>query len=244
MTVTSEAHEGFTSSHRVIGRLAALSVFALGVAYAIVTALGFLSLESPQDPIGPPYVTLMELLILPLAALYLVAMVAVHAYARPEAKAYSLIALAFMTISVGITTSVHFVILSVGPQLEATGQSWVPVVISFRWPSILYTLDILAWDWFFALSLLFASVAFTDGTLERAVRLLLIVSGVLSLAGLVGVPLSDMQIRNIGIVGYAVVSPVAFLLIGILFGRQRTAADSRGHRGETHSSADHSSTAE
>lgn len=176
---------------------------------------------------------------LPLAALYLIAMVAIHAYARPEAKVYSQVALVFMTILAAITTSVHFVILTVGHQLEATGQSWVPLVISFRWPSVLYTLDILAWDWFFALSLLFASVVFTEGRLERAVRMLLIVSGVLSLVGLVGVPLSDMDIRNIGIVGYAVVSPVAFLLIGVLFGRPRTEIDSRGHIEETRSPADH-----
>ena len=228
MVVNRGVHRGFTSQHRKIGRVAALSVFALGVAYAVITALGFLSLESPQDPIGPPYVTLMELLILPLAALYLITMVAIHAYARSEVKVYSQIALVFMTILAAITTSVHFVILTVGPQLQATGQSWVPYVISFTWPSILYTLDILAWDWFFALSLLFASVVFTEGKVERAVRILLLASGVLSLAGLVGVPLSDMQIRNIGIVGYAVVSPVAFLLIGILFGRTRIAADASG----------------
>lgn len=237
MVFDGDPHEGFTSSHRAIGRLAALSVFVLGVAYAIVTALGFLSLESPRDPIGYPYVTLMELLILPLAGLYLIAMVAVHAYARPEARMYSLTALVFMTVLAAITTSVHFVILTVGPQLEATGNSWVSLVISFTWPSVLYALDILAWDWFFALSLLFASLVFTDGKLERAVRILLIVSGALSLAGLIGVPLADMQIRNIGVVGYAVVSPVAFLLIGILFGRTRTESDIVERREDTRSPA-------
>jgi hypothetical protein len=45
------------------------------------------------------------------------------------------------------------------------------------------------------------------------------VSGVLALAGLAGVFLNDMQVRNIGIVGYAVVFPVAAALIGILFWR-------------------------
>ena len=237
MEVNRAVHRGFTSHHRKIGSVAAISVFALGMAYAGITALGFLSLESPQDPIGPPYVTLMELLILPLAALYLITMVAIHAYARSAVKVYSQIALVFMTIVAAITTSVHFVILTVGPQLQATGQSWVPYVISFTWPSILYTVDILAWDWFFALSLLFASVVFTEGTVERAVRILLLVSGILSLVGLVGVPLSDMQVRNIGIVGYAVVSPVAFLLIGILFGRSRVTSNDSGRMPE--SPADH-----
>lgn len=237
MVSTRETSRGFTSSHRVVGRIAALSVFVLGVAYVIVTALGFLSLESPQDPIGHPYVTLMELLILPLAALYLVTMVAVHAYARPGDNAYSLIALVFMTISAAITTSVHFLVLTVGPQLEAAGPSWAPYVFSFTWPSILYALDILAWDWFFALSLLFASFVFRGGTLERVVRALLIISGVLSLAGLVGVPLGDMQVRNIGIVGYAVVSPIAFLLIGVLFGRARATSDPIGQTQEANSAA-------
>jgi hypothetical protein len=191
------------------------------VVYALVTALGFLSLESPQDPIGDPYITIMRLLIIPLAALYVVIMVAIHAYAHPAVKVYSLTALVFMIVLATVTTSVHFVGLTVGPRLGATGLSWVPLIVSFEWPSIVYALDILAWDWFFALSILFAVPVFRGGSrLERWVWiLLLLVSGMLSLAGLIGVPLADMQVRNIGVIGYAVVAPVAFLLIGIVFGR-------------------------
>ncbi len=211
----------FTVGHRRVGQVTALTVFVLGVAYVVVTTLGFLSIASPDNPIGYPYVTIMELLIIPLAALYLVTMVAVHAYARPERRVYSLIALVLMAVAAAITTSVHFVILTVGPGLEATGESWVPLLVSFTWPSVGYALDILAWDWFFALSLLAAAAVFRDGRLERAVRTLLVVAGVLSLLGLLGVPLADMQVRNVGVVGYAVVAPVAFLLIGVLFGRTR-----------------------
>jgi len=211
---------GFTPQHRTIGRAAAWLIFVLGAVYALVTALGFLSLESPQDPIGEPYITIMRLLIIPLAALYVVTTVAIHAYARPGVKVYSLIALGFMIVLATITTSVHFFGLAVGPRLEATELSWVPLVVSFEWPSIVYALDILAWDWFFALSILFAVPVFRGGSrLERLVWILLLVSGVLSLAGLIGVPLADMQVRNIGVIGYAVVAPVAFLLIGIVFGR-------------------------
>lgn len=235
MVLNRTAPKNFTFSHRMIGRIAASSVFVLGVAYAVVTALGFLSIESPQDPIGYPYVMLMELLIIPLAALYLITMAAIHADARPETKVYSLIALAFMTVLAAITTSVHFLILTVSPHLEAAGVPWARYVFSFTWPSILYALDILAWDWFFALSLLFASFVFTNGKLEQTVRILLLVSGVLSLAGLAGVPLADMQVRNIGIVGYAVVSPIAFLLISVLFGRTQIVPDASEQKQETHS---------
>lgn len=212
-------HEGFTSQHRAIGTAAAWAVFFLGVMYAVTTVLGFLSLKSPQDPIGDPYFTIMELLIVLMAPLMVVSMVAVHAYAPAEVKVYSLTALCFMILLAGITSSVHFVILTVSRQIEAAGLPSVPLLLSFKWPSVVYTLDILAWDWFFALSMLFAAPVFKGGRLELMVRVLMIISGVLSLAGLIGVPLADMQVRNIGIIGYAVVTLVVFPLLGIVFGR-------------------------
>lgn len=80
-----------------------------------------------------------------------------------------------------------------------------------------YATDILAWDVFFALAMLFAAPIFKGGRKEKAVRVLMIVSGVLSLAGLIGVPLADMQIRMIGVVGYAGIAPIAFLVLGFVF---------------------------
>jgi hypothetical protein len=213
------SHEGFTSQYRSIGRAATWAVCFLLVVYAVTTVLGFLSLQSPQDPIGDPFFTIMELLIVLIAPLMVVSMVAIHAYASPDVKVYSAIALVFMILVAGITSSVHFVILTVSRQLEATGLAGVSLFLSFKWPSVAYTLDILAWDWFFALSMLFAAPVFRGGRLEIAVRILMIVSGVLSLAGLIGVPLADMQVRNIGIIGYAVVALGVFLLLGIVFGR-------------------------
>lgn len=213
------SHEGFTPQHRAIGRFAAWAVFVLGIVYGVTLVLGLLSLKSSQDPIGDPFFSIMELLIVLMSALMVTSMVAVHAYAAPDVKAYSLSALAFMILLAGITSSVHFVILTVGHQIEATRLPWVPLLVSFKWPSVTYALDILAWDWFFALSMLFAAPVFKDSNLERTVRLLMIISGVLSLIGLIGVPLENMQIRMIGVLGYVVVSPLVFLLLGIVFGR-------------------------
>jgi hypothetical protein len=42
---------------------------------------------------------------------------------------------------------------------------------------------------------------------------------VLSLAGLLFLPFGDMQLRMIGIIGYAGLGPVVFLLVAIVFGR-------------------------
>jgi hypothetical protein len=80
-------------------------------------------------------------------------------------------------------------------------------------------------DWFFALSMLFAALAFIRAGLETATRYVMIVCGILSLVGLLGVPLAIMNVeywfdvRNIGVIGYALVSPAAFLLLGVIFGR-------------------------
>jgi hypothetical protein len=213
------SHEGFTVQHRAIGRAAAWAAFLVGQAYAVAALLGFLSLKSPQDPIGDPFLSIMALLIVLMAPLMVACMVAVHAYASPELKAYSLTALAFMILLAGITSGVNFVILTVSRQIEAARLPWLSLFLPYKWPSVAYTLDILAWDWFFALSMLFAAPVFREGRLEKMVRILMIVSGVLSLVGLIGVPLADMQFLSIGILGYGVAAPVVFLLLAVVFGR-------------------------
>jgi hypothetical protein len=213
------SHAGLTTQHRIIGKTAAWAVAAILVVYAITLILGLLSLKSPQDPIGDPYFSIMEILIVLVAPLMVISMVIVHAYASPDAKAFSLTALAFMVVMAGITSSVHFVILTVSRQIVAAGLPGTPLFLSFTWPSVIYTLDILAWDYFFALFMFFAAPVFGVGRLETAVRWVMIASGILSLAGLIGVPLADMNVRNIGIIGYVPVAIIAFLLLGIVFGR-------------------------
>jgi len=213
---------GFTDQHKKIGIFATRLVFILMVLYAITTILGFLSLESPENPIDDPYFTIMELLILCIAPLMVISMVSLHAYAKPELKAYSLTALIFTVLMAGITSSVHFVILTVSRSIESLGFLGARWLFSFRWPSVGYTADFLAWDWFFGLAMLFAAPVIAGGKVEKATRYLMIVSGVLSLAGLIGIPSANMQIRNIGVVGYALVAPIAFLLLGVVFKQARS----------------------
>jgi hypothetical protein len=95
----------------------------------------------------------------------------------------------------------------------------MPLLLSFHWPSVPYALDILAWDVFFALSVLCAAPVFRASRLTASIRGLLVTSGALALAGLSGVILGDMRLRNIGIVGYSGVFPVVALLLLILFRR-------------------------
>jgi hypothetical protein len=86
---------------------------------------------------------------------------------------------------------------------------------------VAYALDILAWDVFFALSVLFVAPVFVGNRLATGIRVLMVISGTLSLAGLSGVLEGNMQLRDIGILGYVGVFPVAVSLLAILFYRAK-----------------------
>jgi hypothetical protein len=209
----------FTATARSLGILSAAATVILGVAYAVTLAVGLASLKSAQEPIGDPMFTILEVLIILMMPAMVALMVAVHAWAPIQAKALSLTAVVFMSLLAGVTCIVHFCVLTLSRQPEFAGQSWGALVLSFTWPSVVYALDILAWDVFFPLSMLFAAPVFGGSRLAEWIRVLMIASGVLSLAGLSGVVVGDMQLRNIGIVGYVGVFLVVAALLAILFYR-------------------------
>ena len=211
----------FTAAARRLGMLSAVGVVVLGAAYAVTLAAGLSSLRSPQQPIGDPFFPLLEILIILSAPLMVALMVSVHAWAPPEAKAYSLAALVFMSLLAVVTCGVHFVILTVGRQIGSVGLPWFSLLFSFTWPSVPYALDILAWDLFFGLSMLLAAPVFRGDRLRTSIRLLMIVSGVLALGGLSGAVVGDMQLRMIGVVGYAGVFPVVTVLLTMVFWRSK-----------------------
>jgi len=202
-----------------IGRVTCYLTFLFGILYLITTICGFLSLDSSDDPIGDPYFTMMEILTLLIAPLMAIDMVAVHIYASKKEKLISLASAFFMFVMAAISSCVHFMVLILGRHEEVTNVEEFSLLFSFKWPSMVYALDILAWDWFFAISFLLAAPVFRRGKLRNTIRNLMIISGILSLIGLLGVVLNDMQIRNIGIIGYAVVAPFVFMLIGKEMGR-------------------------
>jgi hypothetical protein len=209
----------FTATARRLGIFSAAASVILLVAYAVTLAMGLASLESPQEPIGDPLFTILEVLIITMMPAMVALMVTVHAWAPMHAKTLSLTSLVFMGMLAGLTCSVHFVILTLSRQPEFTAQPWLPLVLSFNWPSVVYALDILGWDVFFPLSMLFAAPVFWGTRLAAWIRVLMTASGVLALAGLSGVVVGDMQLRNIGIVGYVGVFLVVTALLAVLFYR-------------------------
>jgi hypothetical protein len=69
--------------------------------------------------------------------------------------------------------------------------------------------------------MLFAASVFGGSRLAASIRVLMIASGVLALAGLSGVVAGDMHLRNVGIVGYLGVFLVVAGLLAVLFYRAK-----------------------
>lgn len=215
-------------------------VVVLSIAYALVLSAGLLTLPSPNDPIQDPWFTAMELLILVIAPAEVGLMVVVHARAAQERRPWGLAAVVFMAMAALLTCMVHFAVLVLSRQPPFAAAAWAEAVFAFRWPSVVYALDILAWDVFFALAALCAAAALPDDGLEHRARGLMVLAALLALAGLAGVPLADMRVRNVGIVGYAVVFPIAAALLAAAFRPARggeaapVAAGERGLAGRRH----------
>ena len=158
---------------------AAGAVAFLCLCYAIVLALGLLTLPSPAHQIQEPWFTLMELLIILIAPAMVVFMIALHAWASEQYRAFAMGAVAFMSMCAALTAAVHFAVLA----LSIPGAG-----------------------------------------LPSVVRRLMYLSAALALAGLAGVPLANMRVRNIGIVGYAVLLPIAAALMMLVFRRGKNAS--------------------
>jgi hypothetical protein len=210
----------WTAVARKIGIWSALGTFMLYLLYIPVLVVGFASAGNLEDPLEDPYLAILEVLILVIAPIMILMMVAVHAYAPGPAKTFSLAALIHMVLVAGTTTAVHFVLLTVDRQIDTGDISGREFLFSWEWPSVAYALDILAWDWFLGLAMLLAVPVFLGkGRLLGSLRALLVLGGALSLAGVVGPALGNIDLRWIGQVGYEVVFPVVCLLIALVFMR-------------------------
>jgi hypothetical protein len=209
----------FSSTARRLGLLSAATAVVLIVAYAVTLGVGFASLKSPDQPIGDPMFSILEVLIIVMMPALVALIVAVHAWAPPQAKTLTMASVVFMGLLAGETMGEHFVIFTLSHQPAFAGQSWLPLVLSFKWPSVVYALDILGWDVFFPLSMFFAAPVFGGSRLAAWIRVTMITSGVLALGGLSGVITGNMQLRNIGIVGYVGVFLIVAVLLAILFYR-------------------------
>ena len=93
----------FTASPCRLGIAPAVGTTFLGVVYSVTLAHGLLSLQVPRQPIGDPWSSILEILLLFMTPLIVVLMVAVHAFALSDLKTFRLMALVFMSLLVGLS---------------------------------------------------------------------------------------------------------------------------------------------
>jgi hypothetical protein len=206
-----------TPWERAIGRWSARALCVLTVVYSADFVVGFAALGNVRDPLPDPYFAIGEALILVMAPVMVALMLAIHACAPLRAKPFTQVALGWMLAAAAFTTTVHLVELSVARHVDPASFPGYRFVFDFQWPSLLYAVDIVAWDVFFGLALLCAVPAFRRRS-DTLVRLGLIAGGSLCLLGLVG-PLTDaIAWRAIGIFGYTLVFAATCIPLARAFG--------------------------
>ena len=196
-----------TTSGNRLGSWSAFTVFLIGVAYLVTLTIGF-TVYGLNEPIVDPVLAVMEVLTLMSAPFIVVMMAAIHDYASIDRKIYGLVALAFAILFVGMTSAVHFVELTALRQRGSGG---------IVWPSPEYAVELLAWNLFLGLALLFAAPVFDSVGAESGVRRGLLISGVLCVAGIIGPAIGNMRLQLVGVLGYAVVLPVVSFMLARLF---------------------------
>jgi hypothetical protein len=209
-------------SNSLVGRWSSFVVFLVGVAYFTALVIGFAT-RGLSEPIVDPLLAIIEVLTLLVAPVLLVMMVAIHGRAPPALKTVSSIAFLFMALATGLTDAVHFVALT------ATRQRGSALLV---WPSPAYALELLAWDGFLGLALVFAALTFQAAGRERNVRRGFLVCGLLCLVGIIGPAVGNMRLQLIGVFAYGALLPGVCLLLSELFRRDDATAlsmSSRGH---------------
>ncbi|MGD2130426.1 MAG: hypothetical protein PVJ17_14080 [Lysobacterales bacterium] len=186
------------------------SILAIGgIAYAIVVVIGMVS-YGLERPIGGIVLVVMEMLTLLLALVFLVMMAAIHSSAALEWKTNTLVALVFAALLAGISATVHFVQLTALRQLGTAGLVW---------PSPMYAAELLAWDVFLGLSLLFAAPSLRGNRLRQVARTTMTACGAMCLIGVLGPATGYMGLQFLAVAGYGLVLPVLCVLLALNWSR-------------------------
>jgi hypothetical protein len=210
---------------RMLGFWSARTIVLIEVIYVAVFIAGFASIRNTSKPLPDPYLAIAEILILVMAPVMVCLMLAIHECAPRHAKPFTSVALGWMLAAAAFTTVVHFVQLTVARHISSATFPGYASIFGWNWPSAFYAIDIVAWDVFFGLSLLFAVPAFAHRRDATLVRRGLIVSGSLCLIGLIGPFANVIALRTIGILGYTVVFGLTCLPLSRTFKARTPRAD-------------------
>ena len=196
-------------------RWTAYALLALGVIYIGLIVWGIVTQDPRTGFIRENIRILMEIATMISALILLLFTFSIKSMLGPG-NLPAEISVVFMTILVTLTSIVHFVSITISGQLINTAPLLSPL-LSLNWPSLLLSIDILAWDVFFGVAFIFLGLSLRQIKDLSPVTIAMILSGILSLLGLIAIPLNNMNLRFIGIFGYTVMPVIscAILLVKI-----------------------------
>lgn len=154
-------------------------------------------------------ITVMELLTVWAAIEIVLLMAELYRASCERRKSHSLIALIFTLCMAVVTISNHFMFLTVASQIFHSNNmpSWL---LLDGWPSITKGLECVAWGFFLGMAMLFASFALNDLG-SKVITWTMRISGIMTLAGLIGPITGYMNYYYLSTVGYT----IGFLVLSI-----------------------------
>jgi hypothetical protein len=139
-------------------------------------------------------------------------MACIHEYSPPDKKFFSRLGLLFST---GYITLIGF---NYYMQLTLVRKNLYSEPFAMDDPlSIMIVIEALGYG-FMGLATLSTAFIFTDGILEKAVRWLFIINGILGIGGIIGYALGlSMTILAGGLIAWDIIMPISSILMAILF---------------------------
>jgi hypothetical protein len=185
-------------------------VYQLGLWSAIAATILVIIAGITATASIQPFATIMGFLLTPS---FLVVMACIHGYASESRKVFSLVGLSF-TIIYATLISINYYI-----QLTFVNQTTFDVsLFSMTDPqSMMWVIEVLGY-FFMGLATLFAALVFGSGRIERIIRWLFIVNGILGIGALIGYGLNvPLEIMLGGLIVWDIVMPASTALLAYLF---------------------------
>ena len=213
-SVAATAPSRWSWSARRLGIASASALLIVGIFYVVVITLWIVVVGTPREPIGDPYLAVMEVLTMLSAVALLGLVIAIWCFADEARRVSAITALTIGSLAVGMTVAVHFLQITAVRQLWRSGR-----LADYRlvWPSIIFAVEYFAWDVLIGLTMVFASFALARTPAARHASRALVIGGMLCLLGTIGPFSGRMVLQNVAVLGYAVVLPIAGALVARLF---------------------------
>ena len=187
-----------------------LGLWSAIVATLLVTVAGITATASIQ-----PFATIIGFLLTPT---FLVVMACIHCYASESKKVFSLVGLSFAIIYATLISLNYFI------QLTFVNQSTFDTsLFSMTNPqSLMWVIEVLGY-FFMGLATLFAAPVFGSDGIEKIIKWLFIVNGILGIGALLGYGMNvPLEIMLGGLIVWDIVMPVSTALLAYLFWNART----------------------